>query len=114
MNDLIAANRKHAQAGAKLKRDWQEVVCWQISFALNRGALKAVKKPVIVHFTWVERTDKRDLDNISSMGRKVILDALVQMKIIPNDNRKWVRGFSDMFFNGEKDYIKVEIEEIEK
>ena len=114
MNELIAANRKHAQAGAKLKRDWQEGVCWQISFALNRGTLKAVSKPCIVHFEYREKTQKRDLDNVAGFAHKIILDSLVQMKILQNDTQRYVRGFTDRFYKADKDEIIVEIEELDE
>lgn len=41
--------------------------------------------------------NKRDLDNISSLGRKFILDALVEAGKLANDNRKNVIAFKDTF-----------------
>ena len=45
---------------------------------------------------WASRTAKKDIDNVCA-ARKFILDALVSMGILPNDTRKWVRGFTDEF-----------------
>ena len=41
--------------------------------------------------------NKRDLDNISSLGRKFILDALVEAGKLANDNRKNVIALKDTF-----------------
>lgn len=116
LNEYISSCRRHPQIGAEMKREAQEAVCWQIMIARSRGEFRAVTKPCRVKFEWHEKTAKRDLDNISGYGRKIILDALVSMKILPNDTQKWVRELQDKFFidkNGEE-YIKVEIEEIEE
>lgn len=114
LNDYISACRKHPQAGANFKREWQTTVEWAIKQYKNKGLLRAITKPCIVKFTWTEKTSKRDLDNISSFGRKIILDGLVDMMILPNDTQKWVRGFTDTFYKGDEDLIRVEIEEMEE
>ena len=41
--------------------------------------------------------NRRDLDNISSLGRKFILDALVKAGKLENDNRNNVIAFKDTF-----------------
>ena len=38
------------------------------------------------------------MDNISSFGRKVIQDALVDCGVLKNDGWKNISGFTDMFF----------------
>lgn len=46
---------------------------------------------------WVERNKRRDKDNISSFGRKIIQDALHEAEVIENDGWKEIAGFSDKF-----------------
>lgn len=56
----------------------------------------------------------RDLDNISSFGRKVIQDALVNAAILKGDGWKYVVGFSDRFeVDKENPRIEVLIREAE-
>lgn len=75
--------------------------------------LPQFKKPIKLHFTWIEKNKRRDLDNISAVGKKFILDTLQICGKLKNDNLNYVVGFSDdvMF---EEDYgIIIEIEEME-
>ena len=68
---------------------------------------------MILHFSWYEPNRKRDLDNISSFGRKVIQDALVDCGVLKNDGWKYVKGFIDEFYvDREHPRIEVEIEEL--
>ena len=67
-----------------------------------------ITKPVIIRYRWYEPNNRRDLDNISSFGRKVIQDALVQTKVL-----RYITGFQDAFFvDKERPRIEVEIEEV--
>ena len=67
-----------------------------------------------MRYRWFEKNRRRDLDNVSSFGRKVIQDALVQAHTIQNDGWKEITGFSDEFFvDAHNQRIEVEIEVIE-
>ena len=57
---------------------------------------------------WYEKNKKRDLDNISSFGRKVIQDALVDNGTLKNDGWENVVGFSDTFYI-DKDNPRIEV-----
>lgn len=114
LNDYILECRKHAIKGGKFKREWQNVVCYEITLAKQQNRLRAVNKPVIVHFYYEMSDRRRDLDNVSSFAKKVILDALVEMGILKNDTQQYVRGFTDTFYHGKVDRIGVELEEIEE
>ena len=65
----------------------------------------------MVRFEWHERTKKRDADNIAS-AKKFILDALVNMRVLPDDSRKYVKGFYDTIIDDKTDFVKVELVEI--
>ena len=66
-----------------------------------------------MRYRWYEANRKRDLDNVSSFGRKVIQDALVEVKILENDGWRNIVGFSDEFYVDSKyPRIEVEIEEV--
>jgi Holliday junction resolvase RusA-like endonuclease len=64
-----------------------------------------------VRFEWHEKTKRRDADNIA-FAKKFILDALVKMGVLPNDSRKYVKGFYDVIIDDKSDFVKVEIVEI--
>lgn len=48
-------------------------------------------------FTWIwrEPNQKRDPDNFIAIGKKFVLDALVQCKILKNDGWSGIAGFED-------------------
>ena len=67
-----------------------------------------LEKPVFMEYLWVEPNRRRDLDNISSFGRKVIQDALVDTGVLKNDGWKHVVGFSDKF-DVDKENPRIEV-----
>lgn len=111
LNDYTAACRANAYKGAKFKADVEEVIGWGIRRALTAKTLQKVSGAVMVRFEWHESTKKRDADNIA-FAKKFILDALVSMRVLPNDSRKYVKGFYDTIVDDTEDYVIVEIVEI--
>lgn len=111
LNDYIAAERTNRHKGAKMKADSGNVVAVAIRQCL-RGV--RIEKPVYMKYTWYEPNKRRDLDNISSFGRKVIQDALVNAAALKDDGWKHVVGFSDRFeVDKENPRIEVIIREVE-
>lgn len=94
LNDYISAERTNRHKGAKMKASNGDIVAVAI-----RQCMRGVKieKPVFMEYLWVEPNRRRDKDNISSFGRKVIQDALVQYGVLKDDGWKYVVGFSDKF-----------------
>lgn len=105
LNEYTAACRKNAYVGAKMKKQTQEDIMWFIK------KLPKFENPITIHFHWVEGNKRRDYDNIA-FGKKFILDAMVKAGKLKDDNRNFVKGFSDSFAY-EKNVWKVilEIEE---
>ncbi len=68
--------------------------------------------PIKIHFTWVESTKKRDLDNIC-FAKKFILDAMVKYGKLKDDNRKCVTAFTDSFDYDKVNKVILEIMEVE-
>lgn len=107
MNELIAANRSNPHKGAKLKAGAQQMVGWRIPKGLK------VKPPVKLHYCFYEQNRRRDHDNVSGFAHKVVQDALVQAKVLPDDGWNEVIGYSDDFFlDKENPRIEVEIVEV--
>lgn len=106
LNEYIDAERSHRQAAAKLKREQQEYITWQI-----RAQLKGVRidGPVRMRYTWVEQNRRRDLDNIA-WAKKFIQDALVKAGVLGGDGWRYIADFSDVFqVDAENPRIVVEI-----
>ena len=99
LNEYIGACRRNAYHGAQMKRTDQKAVEWYIRSQL-RGV--RLKKPVRVLYRWYEPNRRRDLDNISSYGRKVIQDALVNCVVLVGDSWRYITGFSDEFYVDKK------------
>lgn len=108
LNDYVDAERRHRQAGGSFKRKWQNAV-----FNALRGQIRRpLREPVRLSFLWVEKDRRRDKDNIAAFGRKVIQDALVQMKVLRNDGWQNIAGFTDDFaVDKGRPRIEIEIEE---
>lgn len=111
LNDYISAERTNRHKGAKMKADNGNIVSLAIGRCM-RGV--RIERPVYMDYLWVEPNRRRDLDNISSFGRKVIQDALVQCGVLQDDGWKHVVGFSDRFeVDKVNPRIEVLIKEIE-
>lgn len=111
LNDYISAERTNRYKGAQMKSRSEAVVINAV-----RQCMRGVKieKPVYMEYTWYERNKRRDLDNISSYGRKVIQDSLVYAHVLKNDGWKEITGFSDKFYVDAKNpRIEVLIREVE-
>ena len=111
LNDYITACRTNHYKGAHLKAKNEHKVQAEIYEQLGR---LRITRPVRMIYRWYEKDRRRDLDNVSSFGRKVIQDALVDTGVIKNDGWKEITGFSDEFYVDKKNpRIEVEIEVIE-
>ena len=110
MNEIIKASKSRRgnwSGYADLKRTYGQIIACYV------GDLKPVHSLVWVSFEWVEKTRKRDLDNIAA-AKKFIFDALVKAKILKNDGWKNVAGWTDQFSsNKEKPGVRVIIREVE-
>jgi hypothetical protein len=91
LNEYVTACRSHARAGARMKRDAQEIVAWWV-----KGTAPIAFRAVL-HFRWVEPNKRRDPDNVSAFGRKVILDAMVEQGILGGDGWAHIAGLTDTF-----------------
>jgi len=109
MNDYTSACRTNQYKGAKLKQKNENVVKQAIYEQLGR---LRIKKPVRMLYRWYEPNKRRDLDNISAFGRKVIQDALVDTRVLQDDGWRYVKGFQDEFYV-DKGNPRIEIEIIE-
>lgn len=109
LNEYINACRRNPHEGAKMKNRDEQTVLWFAKLQLRK-----IKSPCRMQYTWYERNRKRDMDNVSSYGRKVIQDALVHGGYLSGDGWNHIIGFSDEFRVDKKEpRIEVEIEEVQ-
>ena len=110
LNDYIAAERSHRQKAAAMKRQYQDAVI----IVIRRQIRGKLREPVRMRYLWVEKDRRRDKDNISSFGRKVIQDALVKAGKLRNDGWQNIQSFSDDFtVDKKRPRVEVIIEEAE-
>lgn len=105
LNEWTRENRRDKRAGNRLKRQAEDFVI----LCIKQSKLGKVQTPCIMKYTWYEYDRRRDLDNVSSFGRKVIQDALVKSGKLGGDGWAYIRGFSDRF-EVDKANPRIEIE----
>lgn len=111
MNEYIDAERSNRYAAAKIKKTSMNTVVKAARTSLGDWEAEA---SVRMDYLWIEPNMRRDKDNVSSYGRKVIQDALVEGGYLPNDGWRNVDSFSDSFaVDAENPRIEVTITEIE-
>ena len=101
LNEIIGANRGKWYSGAKLKQE-TDTTC---KFCMLK--LPILQPPIDLVFDWYEPNKKRDKDNISA-GKKFILDALVELKRLPNDGWNEIGAMADRF-HVDKENPRVEV-----
>lgn len=88
LNDYLGKGQRFTYNEAK--KHWGEIIGWEI----KKQRLRPMGR-VFITWTWQEANMKRDPDNITSIGRKFALDALVTMGILQNDGWKHIGGWTD-------------------
>lgn len=105
MNDLINANRLNKYAGAGVKKKTQR----QIVLILRPQVQgRKFTEKVNISIEYYEKDMRRDEDNVMSAA-KFILDAMQDIKLIPNDSRKYVHLTQEVFTDRENPRIEIEV-----
>ena len=104
LNDYIRVCRSNKYLANKYKADIEQEI------GLYLMKMPRMTKPIRIHFTWIESTKKRDLDNIC-FAKKFILDAMVKYGKLTDDNRKYVYAFTDSFEYSDKAKVILEVED---
>lgn len=106
LNDMIASQGRPWWVGRKVKEDAMKLVM----MALMVNNVPKFTVPVTIRVKWIERDARRDRDNVSSGGSKILLDAMQQKEILINDSRKWVSDIRHDTSIIDKDHPRIEIE----
>lgn len=102
LNEYIGALDRSRHAGAALKKTAQRTV--ELCATTQLRGFRPVG-PVWMKYTWYEPNRRRDKDNVSSFGRKVIQDGLVKVGVLEND------GWANVV-DAKRPRVEVEISEV--
>lgn len=102
-NEYQDQNRRNPHAGGQMKKSIEQLIGYQLV------KMDKITEPVVIHFLWHEKTRRRDKDNVA-FAKKFILDAMQKTGKLPNDNNKYIAGFTDSFDYGSEWGVTVEIE----
>lgn len=94
MNSYIKALSNNRFTGGKIKQVATDKVAWET----KKFATRKLLPPYHFIFNWYCKNKKKDKDNISSMGIKVIFDGLQKSKVIPQDTWNVIQSFENHFF----------------
>ena len=103
LNEYINKCRRNKYEAANYKRQIES----DVRYFINR--LPKLNR-VSIHFHWIEKTRRRDPDNIA-FAKKFILDSLVAAGKLKNDNQDYIKSFRDTFENGKEDKVILRITE---
>lgn len=110
LNEIIAASKVRSGKWSRYL-DLKESNGQYVAMVIRRAKLKPIERANFI-FTWVEKNQKRDKDNVR-VGAKFILDALVAAKILPNDGWKQVGTLTDCYqVNADRPGVFVEMIEL--
>lgn len=105
LNEFINAERRNRYIAAKIKKGETEY-CQDV---VEKSELKLQETdfPCALIITWYVKNKRKDADNVA-FAKKFILDGLVEAGVLPNDNRKYVQGFTDIV-KEDKERQRIEI-----
>lgn len=101
LNEYINACRRNVYLANNMKKKAQNLIIANYrSNAINDG--NKIKLPCTIEFKWYEKTRRRDIDNITGYGHKVILDSLVKNGVLKDDNQKNICKINDEVYTDNK------------
>lgn len=113
LNEYIDAERTNRFKAAKLKRQTQDDLELIIRHEINAGRLHRHENLCSLDIVWTEKDKRRDADNVA-FAVKFIQDALVEMGVFPDDNRKYIDELHHTVITGDDYEVKVTIKEKKK
>jgi len=108
LNDLLAEASRHPMAYNKLKKQCEMVIISQIRRQLGRYKAQNRVFPVYTFYE-PKKGQKRDYDNVSAGGRKIVNDALVKAGVLQDDSPKYLLFGESKFVYSEKPGIVIEL-----
>lgn len=95
--NLFWAGNVHRSARTKIKDT--------LHTFFKSSTIKDIKSfPIVLHFEYYTN-NKADADNGSFIYIKTFLDTLTELKIIPDDDRRYIRGYSWVTYTGDSKLV---------
>ena len=107
LNEFIGANRVRKGSWTKAN-DMKQKDQASMTPYIKKSVKKNLQMPVYIHYTFYEKSTRRDLDNVSSYFIKVFQDACVKCGVLADDGWKWIKGF-EVAFEVDKGNPRVEV-----
>ena len=106
-NQLV---KGHWAAQYHIKKKAKELVKWNAM----RAGIRSVQGRCEVRITCYEPNKRRDISNVRAGAEKVILDALQELRIIKNDNWRWLEDVpTTVKYDKDCGRVEIEIREVE-
>lgn len=101
INEYQNACRRHPIQGAMMKKKWMQAVMTYLGPAVK------FSWPAQFQIIYTEPNKKRDIDNITGFGSKVILDAFVKAGFLPDDGPSFVNKIDNTVIYGDEPQIEI-------
>lgn len=105
INEYQNACRRHPIQGAMMKKKWMQAVMVYLT------PVEKLSWPSQFDIVYTEPNKKRDIDNITGFGSKVILDAFVKAGFLPDDGPSYVNKIDNTVIYGEQPQIEILVKE---
>lgn len=113
LNEYLGACARNPKAGGAMKRKYMNIAVEAIRF--STAYRFRPKRAIVVHFVYYEPNRRRDKDNIDSMCRKCVFDALQKCGVIQNDGWSEIENYTHDFYvadNPKNVRVEVYLEEV--
>ena len=105
LNNYIDINRSNKWGANAWKHKYQDIIGKQIAEQCDNFY---IDKPFKVDLVICEGNRRRDKDNVESMVKKLLFDALQESNYVKND-KLYMGGNTTFIYEKNNSYIKVEI-----
>lgn len=114
LNDYLNELGRNPLKGGEMKRKYMNIIIRCVRADLRQFS---TKDKVVINYRFFEPNSGqiRDVMNIFSLTDKFVEDALVKLKVLPDDSPKYVVNTTHEFtYTNGTPFIEVEIEELEE
>lgn len=105
INEYQNACRRHPIQGAVMKKKWMQAIMVYLT------PVEKLSWPAQFDIIYTEPNKKRDIDNITGFGSKVILDAFVKAGFLPDDGPSYVNKIDSQVTYGDSPQIEIFVKE---
>lgn len=105
INEYQNACRRHPMQGAVMKKSCVDQVMTYL------GNPVKFSWPAQIEVIYTEPNKKRDIDNVTGFGSKVILDAFVKAGFLPDDGPNYINKIDSTVTYGDEPQIEIFVKE---